>query len=434
MLLLAVQLQQLTAVGLRNATTSSADETQSLSPQPPPTPTTTVTADPLRLATEGLTTVSFVSTTPVFNVTAPPLCVIAPYQWGTNFGAVPQRSGSAGEGEEEEEEEEEEEVQRPWIWNGSLTSPRGRGATTKLIFQAVVLDSMHAHCRAPAVSAEGPGRLSITALPSLSWNVSFFVQWDVAVGLRPYINESEGHILLRADEYTSTSGQPLLVEASLPFGNHSWSWRTSGASECILPFDLRPLPLRINQDLKITVRASTNTSMTTTSYRRLMRAPPPSTDVGAVQVDHFTRGLRINGRPWNGVGFFLWSDFMQPANLRNFSAKMPGLVDAGFNLIFMYGLNGVGRPFWNSSYDLQLEFLDNCSAAGMKVIYPPDWGHMNPMGGHGTKGSCTSPLACANKSLVNDLVKNLTVVMRHSAILGYYSESDNALRYALLSA
>lgn len=64
---------------------------------------------------------------------------------------------------------------------------------------------------------------------------------------------------------------------------------------------------------------------------------------------------------------------MNMTNLRTFAALMPGLVDAGFNLMFMYGLNGVGRPLWNSSFDMQLEFLDNCSKAGMKVIYPPDW-------------------------------------------------------------
>ena len=99
-----------------------------------------------------------------------------------------------------------------------------------------------------------------------------------------------------------------------------------------------------------------------------MRAPPPASDVGAVQVDHSTRGLRIDGKPWVGNGYFFWSDFMNVTNLRNFSAKMPGLVESGFNVMFMYGLNGVGRPLWNSSYETQLEFLDNCSAAGMKVI------------------------------------------------------------------
>ena len=108
---------------------------------------------------------------------------------------------------------------------------------------------------------------------------------------------------------------------------------------------------------------------------------------------------------------------MNITNLREFAALMPGLVKSGYNLMFMYGLNGVGRPSWNSSYDTQLEFLDNCSAAGMKVIYPPDWGLINPMGGHGSSGSCTHHHACANESLLADLKGNITTVMRHPAIL-----------------
>ena len=194
-------------------------------------------------------------------------------------------------------------------------------------------------------------------------------------------------------------------------------------SESVLPFNLRPLPGTINNDMEITITSSGGLNVT--KYKRLMRAPVPTSDVGAVQVDHSTRGLRINGKAWNANGFFLWSDFMNLTNLRNFSNHMPRLVEDGMNVLFMYGLNGVVRPLWNSSYDLQLEFLDNCSAAGMKVIYPPDWGAMNPMGGHGTKGNCAmSPMACANESLVEDLKGNLTKVMGHPAILGFYVCDD----------
>jgi hypothetical protein len=35
---------------------------------------------------------------------------------------------------------------------------------------------------------------------------------------------------------------------------------------------------------------------------------------------------------------------MNVTNLRTFAALMPDLVNAGFNLMFMYGLNGVGSP------------------------------------------------------------------------------------------
>ena len=44
---------------------------------------------------------------------------------------------------------------------------------------------------------------------------------------------------------------------------------------------------------------------------------------------------------------------------------------------------------------------------------------MNPMGGHGTLGSCAHHRACANESLIAELKGNLTKVMGHPAILGY---------------
>ena len=45
---------------------------------------------------------------------------------------------------------------------------------------------------------------------------------------------------------------------------------------------------------------------------------------------------------------------------------------------------------------------------------------MNPMGGHGTVGSCaTHPMACANESLVHDLKANISLIGKHPAILGY---------------
>lgn len=363
-------------------------------------------------------------------------------QWGTDFGeTIPRNSGALSASSA-----------APWRWNGSDLGSRGGGATTKVMVNGLVLNATHVACLLPAVSVDGPGRLTITlpAAKELQWNVTYYQMWDVAVGLRPcllrgidttqhppfqlvshcylvyfvmclsnrYIAETRASLLLRADAGSPHAGLPLSVAASLPFGGHSWHWRTTGAAESFLPFDLSPLPSTINNDLKITITAPDGINVT--RWRRLMRAPVPKTDVGAVQVDHSTRGLRIDGKPWNGNGFFLWSDFMDITNLRNFSNHMPRLVDDGFNVLFMYGLNGVGRPLWNSSYDQQLEFLDNCSDAGMKVIYPPDWGGMNPMGGHGTLGSCaTHPMACANESLVHDLKGNITKVMSHPAILGY---------------
>ena len=68
------------------------------------------------------------------------------------------------------------------------------------------------------------------------------------------------------------------------------------------------------------------------------------------------------------------------------------------------------REFW----------LATMSHAIVANTDPPDWGHMNPMGGHGTVGSCAAhPMACANESLVHDLKANISLIGKHPAILGY---------------
>ena len=70
----------------------------------------------------------------------------------------------------------------------------------------------------------------------------------------------------------------------------------------------------VNNDLQINITTSSaaaegsaTTTTTITKYKRLIRAPVPPKDVGAVQVDAATQGLRIDGKAWNGNGYFMWS-------------------------------------------------------------------------------------------------------------------------------
>ena len=60
----------------------------------------------------------------------------------------------------------------------------------------------------------------------------------------------------------------------------------------------------MNQDVKITVTLPDKSKFT--KWRRLMRAAPlpRGSSVLAVQVDHRTSTLRIDGRLWAGSGFY----------------------------------------------------------------------------------------------------------------------------------
>ena len=46
-----------------------------------------------------------------------------------------------------------------------------------------------------------------------------------------------------------------------------------------------------------------------TKLRRFHRVPPlVNSTIEPVQVDHMTKGLRVNGHPWNGVGWYFYTE------------------------------------------------------------------------------------------------------------------------------
>ena len=140
-------------------------------------------------------------------------------------------------------------------------------------------------------------------------------EWDVAIGRRPYINETEGHLLLKVTA-GPLLGQRLRVTAALCAGAlGNWSWdldgstpvATSGrdlAEQRILSLgSLAGLPERVNNDMVITLTCMSCPAQNTSSIRRRFQRAHRS-DVGnTVQVDHHTGGLRVDGAPWAGWGW-----------------------------------------------------------------------------------------------------------------------------------
>ena len=293
---------------------------------PPPS----VQASPLRYTAEGLSTIWFVNTnaSSPFNRSVITSCIITPYRWGTDFAQVPGPEPQNAGRSTAPALAAAEAAGAVWRWNGSSPAlgARGRGgATTKVIFPAEIVNGTHARCYPPAISAPGPGVLSLFPQAPNTFNVSYFWLCDVAVGRRPYIGEKEGSVLLRVDRAAAERQQQLKVSlrvtAALPFGGHRWEWTVpAGQEESVLNFDLTGLPASVNNDLQINVTVTSpstaaglaTTTTTVTKFKRLIRAPVPQKDVGAVQVDAATQGLRIDGKPWNGNGYFMWSGASAP--------------------------------------------------------------------------------------------------------------------------
>ena len=96
----------------------------------------------------------------------------------------------------------------------------GVADSTSLLFDGVIVNTTTAVCDPPpAVLVEGPGLLSLSADNGTSWSssaieVEYFESVFVTLDRRPYIDEDEGHVLLRTSE--AFANTRLSVTATLP--------------------------------------------------------------------------------------------------------------------------------------------------------------------------------------------------------------------------
>jgi hypothetical protein len=180
--------------------------------------------------------------------------------------------------------------------------------------------------------------------------VEFYESVAVAFGLRPYLggdNETATLLLAPAPEVvaaaTASGAKPVAVELELPFATpaRTVKWTAAGAGsakllsapEQVLSFTLDgSLPATINQDVKITISLPSGASIV--KWRRLMRAPPlpKGSFVQAVQVDHTTKSLLIDGRPHVGMGFYLVSRSGAPRLAHALRCCWRPLTRAAFSL------------------------------------------------------------------------------------------------------
>ena len=165
--------------------------------------------------------------------------------------------------------------------------------------------------------APGPGYLSIAAGGNATQaaEVEYYESVAVAFGLRPYITEANGTLLLLTDrdvvaQARKSGAGAVSVVLHLPFASppRSESWHGDGLltqPEQVLSFSLDNLPSTINQDVRIEITLPSGKIVT--KWRRLARAPPlpAGSTVLPVQVDHSIKSLLVDGRPHAGTGFYL---------------------------------------------------------------------------------------------------------------------------------
>ena len=300
---------------------------------------------------------------------------------------------------------------------GNPNAYKGDNCFNYVVFPAMVVSNQELHCSAPSVSADGPGILSVSMDNGTTWmdwqiglRVMYFTQFQVAVGRRPYITESTGHLLVQIDR----SLHNKWIEISAVFaGNHLARWVLPAANaSAALPFALNSLPNEVNNDMKISFRVGSASAPPTVAFRRLMRAPVPPPGVEAVQVDHWTRSLLVNGsKQFDGNGWYMGSfgNGYQPEALNQLRRALPALVQQGINMGMVGNLNSL--YFNDSAGGYQEQFLNAAAKAGFKVIYPVVQGANFSIPGGGPYN---------HPALLQTIKLNVQRVRSHPAILGYY--------------
>ena len=211
-----------------------------------------------------------------------------------------------------------------------------------------------AACVLPPVIVPGPCEIALgimsdeTAGGNISWSagtrVAYYDPVEASFSMRPYIDESNGSLLL-APHFSMVKYSTFDVTLHLPFARADaqvYRWKDLNASnrEHSLSFSLGGLPPTVNQDCRVVVSFA-NGGPTLERLRRLQRAPqlPANSTVLPVQVDHATRSLRIDGRVWRGIGYYM-ADFGNGGYFWGFDGlddlALRGLAPHGINQAMLY--------------------------------------------------------------------------------------------------
>ena len=185
-----------------------------------------------------------------------------------------------------------------------------------------MLNGSCARVEGGSVLVEGAGLLYLSknnfTNRTTGQRVQYYESAAVAFSMRPYLNEPNGQLLLYASPAVAPT-TAATVSMHLPFATpaRTVTWKVDLAvPEQVLNFTFDGLPATINQDVDINITLLSSSSggggggsggRVLAKVRRLLRAPPlpKGSPVLAVQVDHFERALRVDGRRYAGIGWYL---------------------------------------------------------------------------------------------------------------------------------
>lgn len=289
-----------------------------------------------------------------------------------------------------------------------------------------IVNGSCAVCEMPSVTVPGLCQLALGVAPgphtngstpngtvwSVSVRIAFFDSVETAFGLRPYIAERNGSLLLAPHRSLARLGSfsvalhfPFAISAAARI--HEWKDLNATTAHHVLQFSLEGLPELANQDCLVHI--SFPIGLRLEKLRRFQRAPPlpEGSRVLPVQVDHTRKSLLIDGRTHHGVGWYM--DFAVGANGAFWGfddaqdLALRGMAPRGITQVMLYNFQ-----FYPAA--AQLEFLDRAAASGLKVMYEVD--HDGWIKRH--QGTLNRSTLSAQ---LDALAANISLVKEHPALL-----------------
>ena len=299
---------------------------------------------------------------------------------------------------------------------------------------ATVTSANTVSCTPPAVIVAGAAMLSIgvnvTDGGSVAWSAEAPILYemvvDAVVGRRPYLaGETQGTLLVESAAHlrgeTMHLSATLDTPATISWPNLSISSLT-GSDIVQLPFGSQ-LPANVTAD--ITIVMTVGTAVHATVRRRFVRLSPLPAGATAVPtaLDHTTKGVLVGGEPFLGIGWYVAPSSAE-GNVNLFS----GL---GINQIMPYALKETPTIAHNATR--LVRYLDEAEAAGVKILWPmqqfgwtgnPACDPLSPSFDKSRPKSCNYTEQISDPEWVAGVTANVSFVMHHPALLGYYICDD----------
>jgi hypothetical protein len=248
----------------------------------------------------------------------------------------------------------------------------------------------------------------------------FFAPFSAAVARRPFVSEDAIGLLLNVHP-SMADRAPLSVSATLDGEQVLAATPVGIGMSANVSFPAAKLPRRVDGNLQVTLRGGggVGAGNIVTESVLLVRAAPPENEpyTPTVAIDYTTRGLRVEGMPFLGMGYFTASyDVTVHSSVSEAIAELEQTAAEGFTMVQIYRLG-------SGPVSQILAVLDAAAAVGIYM-------HLDVCELVSTIVGHNPGKPAANSTAVwNQLKGTVEAIKGHRALLAWYISDDTVNWY-----